>query len=152
MQALRRRFLNEGQESRAPVAAGSRRPVQRRRSRRAVHQWIGTGGLLGYSAISRLAREVEALLLERPLDNASFANRSPTWPWPSTPRGRRATLPFRSAIVKALSGKRVALVGCPRTKRSASAWRWNAPRRTPVFFEAGRRFAQEAQFGTAIWW
>ena len=35
---------------------------------RVVHQWVGTAGLLGYSALARLAHEVQALLLERPLD------------------------------------------------------------------------------------
>src|SRR5438270_306890 len=39
---------------------------------RAVHQWIGTGGLLGCTAISRFASEAELLLKQKPIDTAQL--------------------------------------------------------------------------------
>ena len=72
MLALRRRFLDEGHELARQWLLDLDGEFRRGRSARAVHQWIGAGGLLGYTAISRLAREVEAVLLERPLDSGQL--------------------------------------------------------------------------------
>ena len=33
-----------------------------------AHQWVGSGGLLGYRRISELAREIETILRQKPLD------------------------------------------------------------------------------------
>jgi CheY-like chemotaxis protein len=72
MHALRQRFLIEGLErlGRYMAELDGRFPADE--AARAVHQWVGTGGLLGYADISRLAREAEAVLRERPLDNAEL--------------------------------------------------------------------------------
>src|SRR5262249_8834115 len=37
-----------------------------------VHQWVGSGGLLGFRRISKLAREVETTLRQKPLDVAEL--------------------------------------------------------------------------------
>ena len=70
MQALRRRFLHEGQERARQLLLDLDGAFNANDAARAVHQWVGTGGLLGYTALARLAREVEALLLERPVDTS----------------------------------------------------------------------------------
>ena len=72
MQALRQRFLSEGLERLRRLMADLEGRFPADEAARAVHQWAGTGGLLGYSDISRLAREAEAVLAERPLDNAQL--------------------------------------------------------------------------------
>ena len=70
VQVLRRRFLHEGQEKARQLLLDLDAAFNANEAARAVHQWVGTGGLLGYTALARLAREVEATLLERPLDAA----------------------------------------------------------------------------------
>ena len=69
--------------------------------------------MLGYTALARLAREVEALLLERPVDTAqvreSLTNLLLAF---STPR-EALDAPIPDAIVQALSGKCAAIVGLP---------------------------------------
>jgi len=113
MQSLRHRFLNEGQERARQLLLDLDTAFNASEAARAVHQWVGTGGLFGYTALARLAREVEALLLERPVDTAqvreSLTNLLLAF---STPReARDSTIP--DALVQALSGKCVASVGLP---------------------------------------
>jgi two-component system, cell cycle response regulator DivK len=67
---LRRRFLDEGREQSRQLLLDLEGAFNARDAARAVHQWIGTGGLLGYMPISLQAREVEAVMLEKPLDNS----------------------------------------------------------------------------------
>jgi two-component system cell cycle response regulator DivK len=113
MNALCRRFLSEGQERARQLLLELEGPFNAADAARAVHQWIGTGGLLGYTAIARLAREVETLLHERPVDTAqvreSLTNLVLAF---VTPREARDT-PIPITIMEALAGKRVALVGLP---------------------------------------
>jgi CheY-like chemotaxis protein len=69
---LRRRFLEEGLDCARQLLAdvdGNFRPAE---AGKAAHQWVGTAGLLGFVTISRLARELEGVLAERPLDNAQL--------------------------------------------------------------------------------
>jgi HPt (histidine-containing phosphotransfer) domain-containing protein len=70
MQALRRRFLDEGVEGVREFMAKLEGGFPADEAARSMHQWIGTGGMLGYAAISRLAAEAEAVLAARPADNA----------------------------------------------------------------------------------
>jgi two-component system, cell cycle response regulator DivK len=70
LETLRRRFLQEGQQKARQLLLGLDGMFDAADSTRSVHQWIGTGGLLGFDDISRLAREVETLLRERPVDAA----------------------------------------------------------------------------------
>src|SRR6185369_17079552 len=67
MQVLRRRFLHEGQERVRQLLLDLDEAFNPNDAARVVHQWVGTGGLLGYTALARLAHEVQALLLERPV-------------------------------------------------------------------------------------
>ncbi|MGD0498565.1 MAG: response regulator [Bryobacteraceae bacterium] len=72
MDALRRRFLAEGLSRANSLLADLEGPFRAEEAARAVHQWAGTGGLLGFTTISRMARELENLLAERPVDNAQL--------------------------------------------------------------------------------
>ena len=113
MHALRRRFLQEGQEKARLLLLDLDGPFNANEAARTVHQWVGTSGLLGYTALGRLAREIEALLGERPVDTAqlreSLTNLVLGF---STPReARDGTVP--EAIIESLSGKNVAIVGLP---------------------------------------
>ena len=113
MQELRRRFLSEGQETARRLLAELDGAFTAAGAARAVHQWIGTGGLLGYTAIARLAREVETLLHERPVDTAQVRESLTSLVLAfTTPREARDT-PMPGAIVEPLAGKRVAVVGLP---------------------------------------
>ncbi|HEY1342028.1 MAG TPA: response regulator [Bryobacteraceae bacterium] len=113
LHALRRQFLQEGQERARQILLeldGQFDPVAAARS---AHQWIGAAGLLGYSAISRLARETEALLLEKPLDNAQLRESLTNLALAFTSPREARDIPVADSIVRALTGKRVALVGLP---------------------------------------
>jgi DNA-binding response OmpR family regulator len=113
MQALRRRFLEEGQESARRLLLALDGPFNAAEAARAVHQWIGTGGLLGFTVIGRVAREVETLLHERPVDAAQVRESLTTLILAfTTPREAREN-PMPAAILEPLAGKRVALVGLP---------------------------------------
>jgi DNA-binding response OmpR family regulator len=113
MMVLRRRFLAEGQEKSRQLLLEMDGQFNANEAAKAVHQWIGTGGLLGYTAISRLAREVEAALHERPVDNSqlrdSLTNLALAF---NSPREARDA-PISEQIVKVLSGKCVVAVGFP---------------------------------------
>jgi len=72
LEPLRRRFLQEGLDCARQLLAdvdGCFRPDQ---AGKAAHQWVGTAGMLGFTTISKLARELEGVLAERPLDNAQL--------------------------------------------------------------------------------
>jgi DNA-binding response OmpR family regulator len=111
LHALRRRFLDEGQEQVRKWLLDLDFRFSPNDAARVVHQWIGAAGLLGYSAISRLARESEAILLERPLDQTqlreSLAGLGLAF---NSPRDARDT-PVPETLQRALEGKRIALIG-----------------------------------------
>lgn len=69
---LQDRFLAEGQERARQLLLDLDGPFRACDAAKAVHQWVGTAGLLGYADISRLAREVEAIVLEKPLDGSQL--------------------------------------------------------------------------------
>jgi len=56
LRALRRRFLDEVQERARQWLLDLEGQFNANEAARVVHQWIGAGGLLGYTALSRLAR------------------------------------------------------------------------------------------------
>jgi DNA-binding response OmpR family regulator len=107
---LRARFLAEGREKLRELLQRLEERFDLREASKAVHQWIGTGGLLGFAAISRLARDAEGILAEPPLDNAQLreilGQLSAAF---SSPREARQE-PTPPGIVEALAGKRVAAV------------------------------------------
>jgi two-component system, cell cycle response regulator DivK len=113
MLALRRRFLHEGQERARQLLVDLDGAFHADEAARAVHQWVGTGGLLGYTAVAGLSREVEDLLRARPVDTAqvreSLSNLLLAF---STPR-EALDAPIPDAIVQALRGKCAAIVGLP---------------------------------------
>jgi DNA-binding response OmpR family regulator len=135
MMALRRRFLAEGQEAARQMLLDLDGQFNATDAAKKVHTWIGTGGLLGYSAISRLAREVEAVLVVRPLENDqlrdSLTNLALAF---NSPREARDA-PLSETIVQALSGKRVALVGLPASDSQRMCVALERTQSVPVFFE-----------------
>ena len=80
---------------------------------RAVHQWVGAGGLLGYSALSRLSREVETLLLERPVDAAQLRESMTNLLLGFNSSGEATVTSVPESIALALAGKSVAVAGLP---------------------------------------
>lgn len=72
METLRTRFLTEGLENLRRMLAELDGRFDAHDASATVHRWVGTGGLLGYPRISDAARELEALLGEKPLDNAAL--------------------------------------------------------------------------------
>jgi DNA-binding response OmpR family regulator len=113
LQLLRARFLAEGREKGRNILLDLEGRLNTDDAQKIVHQWIGTGGLLGYSAISRLAREAEAVLMEKPLDGAQFRETMTNLVLAfSSPREARDE-PIPDSIKESLSGKRVALIGFP---------------------------------------
>jgi two-component system, cell cycle response regulator DivK len=117
LQTLRRRFLEEGQAATREWLLSLDLDFNANDAVRKTHQWIGAAGLLGYSSVARLAREVEAILHERPLDTGqlrdSLTNLALAF---STPREARDE-PVPDSIIQALDGKRVALAGLPASER-----------------------------------
>ena len=136
LRELRRRFLDEGLERAQQFLLDLDGQFNAREAVRAVHQWIGAGGLLGYSAISRLAREVEAVMLERPLDNSqvreSLTNLVTAF---SSPREARDT-PIPESVLESLTGKRVAVVGFPFSERERLTVALERAQADPRFLEA----------------
>jgi DNA-binding response OmpR family regulator len=135
MLALRRRFLTEGQEAARQMLLDLDGQFKVAEAAKTVHNWIGTGGLLGYTAISRLAREVEAVLLERPLENDqlrdSLTNLTLAF---NSPREARDA-PLSETIVHALAGKRIALVGLPPSDAQRMCVALERTQSVPVFLE-----------------
>jgi len=113
MKALRHRFLQEGQERTRQMLVDLDDEFHSKEAARTVHQWVGTAGYLGFMPLARQAREVEALLRERPVDSAqareSLTNLLLAF---STPREAQDT-PIPDAIMRALHGKCAAIVGLP---------------------------------------
>jgi CheY-like chemotaxis protein len=113
MKVLRHRFLQEGQERTRQMLVDLDDEFHSREAARAVHQWVGTAGYLGYMPLARQAREVEALLRDRPVDAAqvreSMTNLLLAFSTP--PEGQDKPIP--EAIMRALHGKCAAIVGLP---------------------------------------
>jgi DNA-binding response OmpR family regulator len=135
MLALRRRFLAEGQELSRQMLLDLDGRFNANEAAKKVHNWIGASGLLGYSAISRLAREVEAVLAVRPLENDqlrdSLTNLALAF---NSPREARDA-PLSESIVQSLSGKRVALVGLASSDAQRMCVALERTEAVPVFFE-----------------
>jgi two-component system cell cycle response regulator DivK len=135
--ALQRRFLAEGEEAVRQMLLDLDGQFNANQAARLVHNWIGTGGLVGYPAISQLAREAQAVLMERPLENDRLRESltSLALAFNSPHEAREA--PLSRSIVEALSGKRVALVGLPAGDVQRMCVALERVKATPVFFESG---------------
>lgn len=111
VETLRRRFLAEGtQQSRNLLdqLGSGFEPVV---AARLMHQWVGAAGLLGYREISSLARELEQLLQERPLDNAQARELLTSMVYAFSQPPEQLPRPVPASILESLGGRRVALVG-----------------------------------------
>jgi len=135
MLALRQRFLAEGQEKVRQLLLDLDGAFNVHDAAQSVHNWIGVGGLLGYSAISRLAREVEAVLRDKPTENdelrEALTNLALAF---NSPREAR-DVPISDGILQALSQKRVALVGLPTTDAQRMCVALERALAVPAFFE-----------------
>lgn len=136
MQALRRRFLEEGHERSRELLLDLDGQFSAKEAARVVHQWIGTGGLLGYAEISRLAREVETSMLERPLDNAQVRESLTTLVLAFSSPLEARDAPIPDEIVRSLSGRRVAVVAFPAGERERICVPLERVQAAPVFFTA----------------
>jgi CheY-like chemotaxis protein len=135
MKALRRRFLLEGQDKARQLLLDLDEAFDPNDAARSVHQWVGTGGLLGYGALARLAREVETLLLERPVDAAqlreSLTNLLLAF---STPREAHGN-PIPDSAVQAIRGKCVAIAGLPAHETQRLCVALERAEARAIFFE-----------------
>jgi two-component system cell cycle response regulator DivK len=113
MQALRRRFLHEGQERAHQLLLDLDDRFDANEAARAMHQFAGTGGLLGYAALARHAREVQTLLLDRPVDASQLRESLTNLLLAFNTPGEAVDNPVPDVIVQTLAGKCVAIVGLP---------------------------------------
>ena len=113
MQALRRRFLHEGQERAHQLLLDLEDRFDANEAARAMHQFAGTGGLLGYAALARHAREVQTLLLDRPVDASQLRESLTNLLLAFNTPGEALDNPVPDVIVQTLAGKCVAIVGLP---------------------------------------
>jgi two-component system, cell cycle response regulator DivK len=136
MDAIRRRFLAEGQERARQLLLDLDGPFDSPGAARAVHQWVGTGGLLGYSAISRLSREVEAALLEKPLDNSQLREALTNLVMAFTSPREARDQPVPDNIVRTLAGKRIAVAGFPKAEKERLSVAIERAQAKGLFFES----------------
>ena len=117
MDGIRTRFLLEGQAKSRQLLLELDGSFSADAAAKTVHQWVGTGGLLGFSAISRLSREAEIALQERPLDNSqlreSLASLLTACSSPREAYGK----PVPESITQVLADKRIAMVGLLGTEK-----------------------------------
>jgi CheY-like chemotaxis protein len=135
MQELRHRFLDEGQERTRTILSELEGPLDPSAAARYVHQWIGAGGLLGYSVISRLSREVETLLLEKPVDTGQLRESLTNLLTAFSSQQESRFVPVPETILRTLSGKRVALVGLPSAEAERLCAGLESAGAKPFFFE-----------------
>jgi two-component system, cell cycle response regulator DivK len=135
LNALRQRFLDEGQDRARSLLCAMDGNFHARDAARAVHQWIGTAGLLGYADISQLARDAEALLLERPLDNAQLRDSlfNLVLAFSTVPESQQGPVP--EAIQEALGKRKIALVGLPAGEQERLSEALQRAGAVPLFFE-----------------
>ena len=110
LDAVRTRFLAEGSEKTRELLNRLNLRFDINDASKAVHQWIGTGGLLGFTAISLLAREAEHILKEQPLDAAQLRETLEQLAVAFATPGEAREEPLPPSIVEALAGKRIAAV------------------------------------------
>ena len=136
MSALRRLFLDEGEEGTGRLLRDLDGRFDAVEADRVVHQWAGTGPLLGYTAIGRVAHEVEGLLAERPIDAAEVRQALTNLAFAFTCQREALDLPVPQTFMDTLSGKRVAIVGMPVNDAHRLAAALERASAKPVFFEA----------------
>ncbi|MBZ5618141.1 MAG: response regulator [Acidobacteriia bacterium] len=138
LEVLRQRFLEEGQEQARQWLLDLDAQFNANDAQRTLHQWIGTAGLLGYTAISRLAREMEAILQERPVDQTQLRESLVTLALAFTSPKDARDVPVPTGIVQALSGKRIALVGLPVSEAQRFSVALQRAEAVPVVFDLSK--------------
>jgi two-component system, cell cycle response regulator DivK len=135
MRQLRHRFLEEGLDRASMILADIDGPFDPAAAARYVHQWIGAGGLLGYSGISRLSREVETILHEKPVDSGQLRETLTNLVTAFSSQRESRTTPVPEAIVRALTGRNIAVVGLPAAEAGRLCVALESAGAKPVFFE-----------------
>jgi two-component system cell cycle response regulator DivK len=69
---LRARFLEDVRRQAPSWVADLGARFEPAEAQAIAHQWVGSGGLLGYRRISELAREIETILRQKPVDVAEL--------------------------------------------------------------------------------
>jgi CheY-like chemotaxis protein len=69
---LRAKFLEDARQQAPDWLTGMDSHFDPAEAQAVAHQWVGSGGLLGFRRISELSREVETLLRQKPLDIAEL--------------------------------------------------------------------------------
>ena len=133
--ALRRHFLSEGLDLARQLLVDLDSQFNAAEAARLLHNWVGTGGLLGCTAISRLAREAEGILEAPPLDNAQLRDALSNIVQAFSSSSESRDEPVPEAIVQALSGKKIALVGFPRAELQRLGAALKRARAIPAAFE-----------------
>ena len=147
LDVLRRRFLDEGLEHSRKLLADLDGRFDADAAARAVHQWIGAGGLLGYSAISSLSREVEAVLNERPVDSGQLRESVTNLALAFTNPKEAKEIRVPDSIFQTLSGKRVGLVGFSTHERERLRWAIERAQASEVVLEGSEAPSEEALDG-----
>jgi two-component system cell cycle response regulator DivK len=146
LQGLRHRFLEEGQEVARQWLLDLDGTFNANDAARAVHQWIGAAGLLGFTAISRLAREVQAILLDRPVDQTQLRESLTTLALAFTSPKDARDAPMSAGILHALSGKRIALVGLPANEAQRFKIALERAEAVPLIFESSDRPESDVKY------
>ena len=154
MAELRHRFLEEGQDRSRRVLADLDGAFDPALAARYVHQWIGSGGLLGFNEISRLSREVETLLLERPVDTGQGREELTALITEFSSQAQSLEGPLPEAIIRLLAGKTVAGAGMPASEAQRLSMALERAHARSVFFEAGTtpQAAEGEQCDVAVTW
>jgi two-component system cell cycle response regulator DivK len=111
VEALRRRFLAEGLEQSQELLDGLLSAFDPASASRSAHQWIGAGGLFGFTRISELARETELALKERPLDIGQVRESLTALVGAFSDEQQALRIDAREKVREAISGRRIALAG-----------------------------------------
>jgi CheY-like chemotaxis protein len=135
MEELRHRFLQEGQEHTRHMLSEMDAAFDPAAAARYVHQWIGAGGLLGYSVISHLSREVETLLHEKPVDSGQLRESLTSLLTAFSSQRESRIAPVPDAILRALSGRHVGVVGLPAAEADRLCLALESAGARPVFFD-----------------
>jgi len=139
LRELRRRFLEEGGERSRQILLDLDGVFDAPAAARVLHQWIGSAGLLGYAAISRKSREVESLLLERPVDSAQLRESLTGLVLAFSNPHDAFDHQIPGQVLDTLTGKVVGLVGLPSGEADRLCTALEIAHARPVFYELDSR-------------
>ncbi len=111
MEPLRRRFLEEGAAETRRLLDSLGSAFDAARIAWHLHQWAGTGGLVGHPEISLLARQAEEALRKAPLEMSLLRVTLTDLLLTFAELSDRASAPIPDYVAEATAGKRIGLVG-----------------------------------------